>query len=71
VVLGDLSRLDDGLVGYFKTVADGRYDPETFYSHAATGHDPRVVVQFPTNLLLRPQATPRTRRTRHRRRRNR
>lgn len=58
VVLGDLSRLDDGLVGYFRAGADGRYNTETFYSHAATGRDPRVVVPSPTNLLLRPQATP-------------
>jgi hypothetical protein len=60
VVLGDLERLDDGLVGYFKQAADGGYDTATFYSQAATGSDPAVVVPSPTNLLLGAQATPAT-----------
>lgn len=60
VVLGDLNRLDDGLVGYFKGSKEGAYDTTTFFSHAATGTDPRVVVPSPTNLLVRPQATPAT-----------
>jgi hypothetical protein len=58
VVLGGLHRLDDGLVGYFRPSADGGYNTETFFSQAATGSDPRVTVPSPTNLLLRPEATP-------------
>jgi hypothetical protein len=56
VVLGDLRRLDDGLVGYFKQAADGGYDTTTFYSQAAAGDDPGVVVPSPANLLLGAQA---------------
>jgi len=60
VVLGDLRRLDDGLVGYFKQAADDGYDTATFYSQAATGDDPGVVVPSPANLLLGAQATAET-----------
>jgi len=60
VVLGDLERLDDGLVGYFKQAANGGYDTATFYSQAATGSDPAVVIPSPTNLLLGAQATSET-----------
>jgi hypothetical protein len=56
VVIGDLQRLDDGLVGYFKQATAGGYDTTTFYSEAATGSDPGVAVPSPTNLLLVPQA---------------
>jgi hypothetical protein len=55
VVIGDLSRLTDGLVGYFKGGDEG-YDTRTFFSEAATGTDPRVAVPSLTNLLLRPEA---------------
>ena len=60
VVLGDLKRLDDGLVGYFKQAEDGGYDTATFYSQAAAGTEPAVVDPSPTNLLLNAQATPET-----------
>ncbi len=60
VVIGDLQRLDDGLAGYFKQSANGSYDTATFFSEAATGSDPGVVVPSPTNLLLSPAATPET-----------
>lgn len=57
VVMGDLKRLDDGLVGYFKFAGNG-YDTRFFYTQAATGIDKSVVVPGPDNLLLQPQATP-------------
>ncbi len=56
VVIGDLKRLDDGLVGYFKIASDGSYDTSTFYSEAAQGDDPGVVKPDPTNVLLTPTA---------------
>jgi hypothetical protein len=61
VVIGDLERIDDGLVGYFKQAEDGdHYDLAKFFSQAATGSDPGVVVPSPTNLLLTAAATPAT-----------
>jgi hypothetical protein len=63
VVVGDLARLDDGLVGYFKQTNAGAYDTTTFYSEAAptgAGSDPHVTAPSPTNLLLTPAATPET-----------
>lgn len=56
VVIGDLQRLDDGLVGYFKQATAGGYDTTIFYSEAATGTDPGVAVPPPANLLLVPHA---------------
>ena len=35
LVLGDLSQIDDGLVGYFKQNNTGAYVTSTFYSQAA------------------------------------
>ncbi|AUX37488.1 MULTISPECIES: hypothetical protein [Sorangium] len=59
VVLGDLKRLDDGLVGYFKQGAEGAYDLSTFYTEAATsGATSGVVVPSTTSLLLSPSAPP-------------
>lgn len=57
VVIGDLQRLDDGLVGYFKPAANGSgFDTSVFYSEAATGTDPGVARPSAGNLLLTPQA---------------
>lgn len=56
VVIGDLQRLDDGLVGYFKQ-AGASYDTAVFYSQAAPDADPGVAVPAPTNVLLTPAAT--------------
>lgn len=63
VVIGDLERLDDGLVGYFRQsdgVGHDGYDTGVFYSQAASGADPGVVKPGPDNLLLQAQATPET-----------
>ena len=65
VVLGDLHRLDDGLVGYFKQAADGRYDTGTFFSQGALsqatpGSDPGVAVPSPASLQLGPASAPQT-----------
>jgi hypothetical protein len=57
VVLGDLHRQDDGLVGYFKQAADGRFDTSVFYSAAAPPGSKGVVAPSPTNLLVTPAAT--------------
>lgn len=59
-MIGDLQRLDDGLVGYFKQSDDNGYDTSVFYSQAAAGTDPGVVIPGPDNLLLRAQAIPET-----------
>ncbi len=57
-VLGDLSELDDGLVGYFK-MGNAGYDFSTFYTEAAAGPGATGVVQpSPTNVLLTPSSTP-------------
>ena len=60
VVIGDLHRLDDGLVGYFRQAPDGRYDTATFFSQAAAGDDPDVAVPSPANVTLNPASTPQT-----------
>ena len=60
VVIGDLQRLDDGLVGYFKQSGNEGYDTSIFYTQAANGADPGVVIPGPDNLLLQAQATPET-----------
>ena len=59
-VIGDLKRLDDGLVGYFKMASDGSYDTSTFYSEASQGDDPGVVKPGPANVRLKPTAAPPT-----------
>src|SRR6185369_13218630 len=41
VVIGDLTRIDDGLVGYFKQATAGGYETSTFFSQAAAAIDPR------------------------------
>jgi len=53
-ILGDLSQLDDGLVGYFKQNASGNdYDLATFYTDGADKEsDGGVVRPSKTNLLL-------------------
>lgn len=56
VVIGDLQRLDDGLVGYFKAATTGGFDTSVFYSEAASGTDPGVAQPTGTNLLLTPMA---------------
>lgn len=56
VVIGDLQRLDDGLVGYFKTDKQGNFDTSVFYSEAAPGNDPGVVKPSISNVLLTPAA---------------
>jgi hypothetical protein len=56
VVLGDLPRLDDGLIGYFRQGASGGYDLSRFFSAAADGDDPGVVMPSPATVLLRPTA---------------
>jgi len=57
VVLGDLDRLGDGLLGYFKPGPDGAFELGTFYSDAAEAAATTGVVQpAPTNILL--TATP-------------
>ena len=56
VVVGDLARLDDGLVGFFKMGEGGAYDTSTFYCEAAIGSEPGVVAPETTNLLLTPVA---------------
>jgi hypothetical protein len=58
VVIGDLKRLDDGLVGYFRQATAGGYDTATFFSEAATGSDPSVAIPPVTNVLLSAAATP-------------
>jgi hypothetical protein len=55
VVVGDLRRLNDGLVGYFKQAADGGYDLATFFSQAAASGDLGVVVPTPGSLALSAQ----------------
>ena len=58
-VVGDIDRLDDGLVGYFKQGVDGSYDLTTFYSEAALAEANTGVVQPAiTNVLLTPNSTP-------------
>jgi hypothetical protein len=43
VILGDLDRLRDGLIGYFKELAPGAgYDMGTFYSEGADGATPGI-----------------------------
>ncbi|WP_157653846.1 hypothetical protein [Burkholderia ubonensis] len=56
IVVGDLQRLDDGLVGYFKSNTSGVFDTSVFFSEGATGSDPGVVKPDVTNLLLTPLA---------------
>lgn len=50
VILGDLDKIDDGLIGYFKQGKDG-YDFSSFYSEAATGTN-GVVKPAATNLMV-------------------
>jgi hypothetical protein len=46
VVLGNLSKLEDGLIGYFKQAApDGPYDFSRFYSHGADENSTGGVVR--------------------------
>jgi len=56
VVLGDLSRLDDGLVGYFRYDQDSGYDMTTFYSQAAAPAD-QPGVAMPTAATVTLHAT--------------
>lgn len=51
VALGDLDRLDDGLIGFFAQASGGGYDLTTFYSHASTAGS-NVVPPRPETLLL-------------------
>lgn len=51
VALGNLDRLDDGLIGFFRQAGGGGYDLTTFYSQAATAGS-NVVPPTPTTLLL-------------------
>lgn len=51
VILGDLKKQDDGLVGYFKTKGSD-YDFGTFYTEAADGKDAGVVKPGEANLTL-------------------
>lgn len=53
VALGDLDRLDDGLVGFFAQASGGGYDLTTFYSQASTASS-NVVPPTPETLLLTP-----------------
>jgi len=54
VVLGDIDRLDDGLIGYYRGLSSG-YDLDTFFSEVAVpGATGAVVQPGPTNLLLKP-----------------
>lgn len=58
LVLGDITQLDDGLVGYFKQ-KDSSYDTSTFFSQAAPAGSASGVIQPPIdNLLLTPSSTP-------------
>ncbi len=50
VILGDLDKIDDGLIGYFKQGQDG-YDFSSFYSEAATGTN-GVVKPTANNLMV-------------------
>lgn len=45
VVLGDLDRLDDGLIGFFTGPAGGAYDLQTFYTRGAPKSNTQGVVQ--------------------------
>jgi hypothetical protein len=57
VIIGDLQRLNDGLVGYFKPAETGSgFNTSVFFSEAATGTDPGVAQPSTTNLLLTPMA---------------
>ena len=57
VAIGDLERLDDGLIGYFKSDASNGFDTSVFYSEAAPDNaDPGVVKPDINNVLLRPVA---------------
>jgi hypothetical protein len=59
VVLGDLDRLDDGLIGYFLGQAGGGYDLGTFFSEAAAEGSTGAVVQpTQTTLLVTPGPKP-------------
>jgi hypothetical protein len=58
VVLGDLGRLSDGLIGFFAPVVPGgTYDLHTFYTQAADGTTSGIVVPAPDTVSLQP--TPR------------
>jgi hypothetical protein len=52
VVLGDLDRLDDGLIGYFRGKAGGGFDLGTFFSEAAAQGATGAVVQPTQSTLL-------------------
>jgi hypothetical protein len=56
VILGDLSQINDGLLGYFLPGKDS-YDFSTFYSEAASGNN-GVVKPTPTTIRL--TASPKT-----------
>ena len=57
VVIGDLKRLDDGLVGYFRD-GTGGYKTDIFYTQAATGDVAGVARPAVDSLLLTAQAVP-------------
>jgi hypothetical protein len=55
LLLGSLSKLDDGLVGFFRET-----DFDRFYAAAADGTNPHVVRPAPDTVTLAPGAAPRT-----------
>ena len=53
VVIGDLSQVDDGLIGYFK-LSDENYDFSAYYTESSDGSDAGVVKPAQDNVLLVP-----------------
>jgi hypothetical protein len=53
IVLGNLQKQNDGLIGYFKQSDDG-YDFGNFYTEASEGTDPGVLKPSATNINLTP-----------------
>ncbi|MDX2361884.1 MAG: hypothetical protein QNK23_13830 [Crocinitomicaceae bacterium] len=55
VVLGNVDKINDGLIGYFLP-DNGTYDYTTFYTEGATGKNSGVVKPTPTTIQLTPSA---------------
>ncbi|HEV2734563.1 MAG TPA: hypothetical protein VGV85_06970, partial [Longimicrobiaceae bacterium] len=62
VLLGNLTRLGDGLVGFFTTAAGGGVDFSTFWAAGADGSNPNICRPRPDTLTVtaHPDAAPST-----------